>query len=274
MRTIVVDDEPMNLEAFSMEAENLPEVEITGSFQSSRKALEFAKTEHVDLAVLDIEMPGINGIALGNMLREINPNTMLIYVTGFKQYAYEAFQAEACGYILKPYDCKDIQKAVRRASVLGSRQKEKRVVIQTFGKFEVFVDGQPAVFTSAKAKELLALLVDHNGAMVTTEEILTYLWEDKADTDSNRSLCRKVLQRLRENLASQGISDIVIFQKRGRSIDKSKVECDYFQYLDGDPEAVHAFRGEYMTNYSWPEETLARLLRYKGRMWLNTDAKI
>lgn len=266
MKTIVVDDEIMNLEAFAMEAEGLAEVEIIGQFQSPRKALEFARTYRVDLAVLDIEMPGMNGITLGNMLREYNPGIMLIFVTGFKQYAYEAFRAEACGYILKPYSQEDIRRAVQRASILSGGQERKKTFIRTFGKFEVFVDGQPAPFSSAKAKELLVLLVDRNGAIVTTEEMLTYLWEDKVDTDSSRSLCRKVVQRMRENLMNLGIGDIVIHHKHGRAIDKSKVDCDYFRYLKGDPEAVSQFHGEYMTNYSWPEETLARLMTYEGKL--------
>lgn len=267
MKIMIVDDEVNNLDAFEMETEGMEGIEIVGKFQNPKEALAYAMNMPVELAVLDIEMPEINGILLGHKLRECRPDIALVYVTGYKQYAFDAFQLEACAYILKPFNRMDIEKAIVRAGKIIGReeilQSKKQIFIQTFGRFEVFVNDRPVEFRSSKAKELLALLVDRKGGIVTTEEILTYLWEDKPDNDSNRSLCRKVIQRLHNNLERYGVEDIVLRHSRGRSLDVSKVTCDYYQYLEGSEESRQAFSGSYMENYSWAEETLAGLLGSK-----------
>lgn len=265
MRTILVDDDEINLDAFTMEAEDIKEIKIIGKFMDPQKALEFAAENAVDLAVLDVEMPQMNGLELGRRLREIRPNVVLIYVTGYKDYAFDAYQLYASAYILKPFSRTDILEAIFRARRLLGKNGEKNVFIRTFGRFEVFVDDKPVAFNSSKAKELLALLVDRNGGIVTTEEILTYLWEDKVNSDSSRSLCRKVIQRLRNNLENAGIEEIMLHHKHGKSIAKDKVRCDYYLYLDGEAEGIDAFNGEYMSNYSWGETTLGGLIEIGRR---------
>jgi two-component SAPR family response regulator len=261
---IAVDDERMNLDIFQMEAENLESVEIKGLFQNPMEALEFVNRNPVDIAVLDIEMPELNGIELGHKLRECCPDIALIYLTGYKEYAFDAFQLEASAYLTKPYHRQDIEYAIARAIKLSGKeaaQPEKpNIFIRTFGRFELFVKDRPVEFSSSKAKEMLALLVDRKGGIVTTEEMLTYLWEDRPDDDKSRNLCRKVLQRLHNQLEEQGIDDIIIRHNRGRSLDIGKVTCDYYEYLDGNEERKHEFHGEYMSNYSWAEETLATLI--------------
>jgi two-component SAPR family response regulator len=268
----------------------LKEVELVGTFQNPVEALEFASDNPVDIAVLDIEMPELNGIELGQRLKQRYPNIALVYITGYKEYAFDAFQLEASAYLTKPYFRKDIEYAISRAVKLspgnigadesvteahttpGQRtdvevieQKEAaigeaRVFIRTFGYFEIFVNGKPIEFSSSKAKELLALLVDRKGGIVTTDEMITYLWEDRPDDEKSRNLCRKVVQRLHNRLRENGIEDIILRHNRGRSLDVSKVSCDYYQYLQGSEERVNEFHGEYMTNYSWAEDTLATLI--------------
>jgi two-component SAPR family response regulator len=266
VKVIAVDDKEINLEIFECETEGIEDVELVGMFQKPQDALDYAKKNKVDVAVLDIEMPQMSGIELGKSLRQISPAVSLIYITGHKQYAYDAFQVEACSYLTKPFKREDIAKAFSRAALLQkSKEKEQyqrksAVFIRTFGKFDVFLNDRPLDFSSEKAKELLAFLVDRKGGIVSTEEMITYLWEDRPDDDKSRNLCRKVVQRLHKQLEEWGIDDIVIRHNRGRSLDVSKVDCDYYQYLDGNQQGKNEFSGVYMSNYSWGEETLAALL--------------
>jgi two-component SAPR family response regulator len=264
VKVIAVDDVAINLDVFCAEAENLESVEIMGLFQNPLEALDFVSRTPVDIAVLDIEMPELNGIELGQKLKECCPNIELIYITGSKDYAFDAFQLEASAYLTKPYFPEDIENAVARACRLSGKEEPKtkkpNIFIRTFGRFEIFVDGKPVEFSSSKAKEMLALIVDRKGGIVTTEEMLTYLWEDRPDDDKSRNLCRKVAQRLHRQLEERGIDSILLRHNRGRSLDIGKVTCDYYEYLDGNEERKNEFHGEYMSNYSWAEETLATLL--------------
>jgi two-component SAPR family response regulator len=270
MRVIAVDDDELNLEIFQVEAEGLEGIELVGMFQSPFEALDFVKDNPVDIAVLDIEMPELNGIELGQRLKLKCPNIALVYITGYKEYAFDAFQLEASAYLTKPYFRKDIEYAFSKvrnamgtaanASGNAPEQDGPHIFIRTFGRFEIFVNDRPVEFSSSKAKELLALLVDRKGGIVTTEEMITYLWEDRPDDEKSRNLCRKVVQRLHTRLRENGIDDIILRHNRGRSLDVSKVSCDYYQYLEGNEERKNEFHGEYMTNYSWAEDTLATLI--------------
>ena len=159
MKIIIVDDERLGVRQFQMEAESVIGTEIAGAFTNPEEALEYARENPVEAAFLDIEMPVMNGLVLAQKLREIIPGIVIIFVTGYEQYAMDAFRIKADFYLTKPYDRKDIAEAIERARLLSARLK-KRVYLRTFGKFDMFVDGQVVHFTNNKAKELLALCVD------------------------------------------------------------------------------------------------------------------
>lgn len=110
MKTILVDDEAWSINQMKEELTEYKQVEIVGSFEDPREALEFAKQNEVEFALLDIEMPYMNGLELGRRLREMNPKVILIYLTGYENYLKEAIlNLKADYYLLKPYDNKDIE---------------------------------------------------------------------------------------------------------------------------------------------------------------------
>lgn len=171
MRTIVVDDEKMALVAFMEEAKNIKELDIAGVFDNAKEAVEFIKDNDVELAILDVKMKGIDGINLGSIFRDINPDIMLIYITGYEKYAYEAIKLHAAAYLVKPFSSEQLEYAVESARLLSKRRKS-RIYVRTFGHFDIFVNENPVMFKSNKAKELLALLVDRRGGTVTTDQII------------------------------------------------------------------------------------------------------
>lgn len=77
---------------------------------------------------------------------------------------------------------------------------KSKIWIRTFGTFDVFLDGVPIRFPSAKAKELLALLVDRRGGSLKAEQAIGYLWEDRAIDKQAMSNYRKVALRLQNAL--------------------------------------------------------------------------
>jgi two-component SAPR family response regulator len=261
--TLVVDDESLAVRQFVRECANLPGIAVAGAFESPSAALEFARAHPLDLAVLDIEMPEMNGIDLGEKLRAIQPDLVLIYTTAHERYALDAYKLQAAAYLLKPYNTEDIRKAVRAASLLASG-KRKRIFVKTFGTFDVFVDGRPVLFKSSKAKELLALLVDFGGSTVNSRLATTFLWEDRPYDNATQSQYRKITRYLQDTLAGAGIAHLVIGDKFTRAINLGCFDCDSYRLLEGDPEAVREFAGEYMALYSWGENTLARLNHLAG----------
>lgn len=134
-----------------------------------------------------------------------------------------------------------------------------KVSIRTFGYFDVFVGDSPIAFRNAKSKELLALLVDRQGGFVTSEEAISYLWEDEPVNPVTLARYRKVALRLKNLLTEYGICDIVENVDGKRRIVPSKVRCDLYDYLTGDEKYAALFKGSYLSNYSWGETTLAEL---------------
>ena len=136
---------------------------------------------------------------------------------------------------------------------------ESRIRIRTFGYFDVFVDDRPIAFRNEKSKELLALLVDRRGGFVSSEEAISFLWEDEPANTVTLSRYRKVALRLKNLLEEYGISEILESVNGKRRIVPEKVRCDLFDYLTGREEHAQLFKGSYLTNYSWSESTLAEL---------------
>ena len=259
MKTILVDDEAWSINQMKEELTEYKQVEIVGSFEDPREALEFAKQNEVEFALLDIEMPYMNGLELGRRLREMNPKVILIYLTGYENYLKEAIlNLKADYYLLKPYDNKDIEDVVSRALSLSSRM-EKRVVIRTFGGFEVYMDGELVHLVNRKAKELLALCVHMEGKHVSMEKAVDTLWEDHPYDSSVKSLYRKAVIYLNSVFRERGITDVFENGRGYCCIRRENVTCDYFDYLAGKREIdVNDESNAYLPEYVWAEGYLQK----------------
>lgn len=138
--------------------------------------------------------------------------------------------------------------------------EKSNIYIRTFGYFDVFVGDKPIAFKNKKSKELLALLVDRRGGFVTSEEAISFLWEDEDTNSVTLARYRKVALRLKNILEEYGIAEIMESVDGKRRIDVSKVSCDLFDYLSGQEQYSQLFKGTYLANYSWGETTLSSLL--------------
>lgn len=138
-------------------------------------------------------------------------------------------------------------------------KSEPEVHIRTFGYFDVFVGESAIAFRNKKSKELLALLVDRRGGFITSEEAISYLWEDEPVSAVTLARYRKVAMRLKNILEEYGIADIVESVDGKRRLVTEKVKCDLYDYLSCEEEFSQLFKGSYLTNYSWAEMTLGEL---------------
>ena len=134
-----------------------------------------------------------------------------------------------------------------------------RLFARCFGSFEVFSQGRPFLFQRRKTKELLAFLIDRRGATCSAEEIGAALWENEADLRKIKHQLRNLVSDLRDALEKIGMEDLLIRKSGILAINAEQLDCDYYQLLRGDPEAINAYHGEYMTQYSWAEMTAGKL---------------
>ena len=252
MRILVVDDEVMVLEETRNTIETVcrkAEVVIAGNW---RYALKLAEEKPVDVAFLDIEMPGMNGLELSQKLKKINPDTNIIFVTAYSEYALDAFSMYASGYLMKPILEKDVELALQNLRRPVSCD-DGRLKVQCFGNFEVFYENRPVPFARAKAKEIFAYLVDLKGASANTGELCAVLWEDSTEIERNRHYLRNLITDIRKALHGCHAEDVFISKRNQFAVDVRKFDCDYYEFLRGDTSEINHYRGEYMKQYSWAE---------------------
>ncbi|SKA79924.1 two component transcriptional regulator, LytTR family [Caloramator quimbayensis] len=103
MNCIIVDDEYPARQELAYFINNFSSLNIIGEFDDSIKALEFIKSNRPDVVFLDINMPKLNGISLGEIINAFEIKPIIIFVTAYRDYAVDAFEIQAFDYILKPY---------------------------------------------------------------------------------------------------------------------------------------------------------------------------
>lgn len=264
MKIMVVDDEQLAVDSLVKTlGKELPDAEIV-PFSKSAEAFDYLAQHPVDIAFLDIEMGAISGLTLAKKCKDLCPAVNIIFVTGFSPYSMEALKLHVSGYLMKPVRGDDL-----RMELSNLRHPlpppSHRVRIQTFGNFEVFVDGKPLKVSRTKCKECLAYLVDRKGAGVSFAQLTDVLWEGKSLDHSVRKSTYKIISDLIKALKEVGAESILHKSRIEIAIDTSRVDCDYFSAISGDMAWMNSFTGEYMTNYSWAEFTLGELIAIKQR---------
>ena len=249
MIAIAVDDEVLMLRALVAAIEASPDITEVAKFSGCEEALGFVKDNPVDIAFLDINMRGMGGLALAEKIVSVCPDCKIVFCTGHEEYAIPAFKLHASGYLLKPISAADVQAEI--LNIKGIRRREKPLSVKCFGNFEVYANGEILCFKRSKTKELLAFLIDRNGAGVTVAEIGVALWEDD-EYQKTQNYIHQLFHDLRQTLDGVGAEEIFKRNNHLYSVDPQKLDCDYYSFLKtGKPE----FCGEYMTQYSWAEKT-------------------
>src|SRR5690606_379077 len=90
------------------------DVFICGIFQDPRQAIVAAESVQFDVAFVDIEMPGYNGLETAERLLALQPELQIVFVTAYDQYAIDAFELQAIDYVLKPVQPKRLEKTLQR----------------------------------------------------------------------------------------------------------------------------------------------------------------
>lgn len=254
MKAIAVDDELYMLETLEEAIRASADIEQIKAFSSCSAALAYATENPVDIAFLDINMRGIGGLGLAEKLMEIHPRCKIVFCTGYEEYAVSAFRLHVSGYLMKPITPEAVQKEIDH--IKGVKATEKLLTIKCFGHFEVLCNGEILPFKRKKAKELFAVLVDRNGAGMTAKQICAILFPDDTDDVKNVAYLRQLVLDLKNTLKTVRAENVLRHDTPYYRIDTNLVRCDYLSFLEtGKPE----FRGEYMVQYSWAEETCAML---------------
>ena len=259
MKAICVDDEPMTLDYTVEQCRELEVIDEVRGFTRVRDALAWSQAHPVDIALLDIDMPEMDGITLAVKLKQMRPDTAVLFLTAYKQYAYDSFAAHPSGYLLKPVLREELEREVAPALSGRVKKAHARIQARTFGTFELLVDGEPVAFARSKSKELLAYLIDRRGEGVRRSDAFAALWGDRQYDYSMQKQLDVYIRTLRDTLRRYGVEEIFELKRGAMRVFPEKFECDMYRLLEGEVQAVNDYHGEYMRTYGWASVTEALL---------------
>ena len=125
MKVLIVDDEQPARDRLRQILEDAPDFEVVGEAANGREALEVAERTAPDIVLLDIRMPGMDGIEAAHHLNRLPQPPAVVFATAYDEYAIDAFDARAVGYVLKP---------VRRSRLMTALEQAERLAAGTLGQ--------------------------------------------------------------------------------------------------------------------------------------------
>ncbi|KKL20010.1 hypothetical protein LCGC14_2459730, partial [marine sediment metagenome] len=111
IRCLLVDDEPLALDAMATLTGKIPELEVIGRCKDAVEALQVIHQKKIDLLFLDIQMPELTGL---EMLRSLTNPPKVIFTTAYREYAVEAFELDVVDYLVKPVSLERLLKSINR----------------------------------------------------------------------------------------------------------------------------------------------------------------
>ena len=120
MKCVLIDDEPMDLMALSELMSSYDEIEIVGKFHDPIEAKDFVNKSKVDIIVLDVEMPELNGL---DFIKSIVNVEHVVLISSHKTYAAESYDYNVTDYIVKPINKKRLDQAVEKVKLVSDSIK-------------------------------------------------------------------------------------------------------------------------------------------------------
>jgi two-component system response regulator AlgR len=115
LRVLIADDEPLATERLQLLLARSNGAQLVGTASDGESAINLTQALNPDLLLLDIAMPGLDGIGVARALAAQDPSPAVVFVTAFDQFAVAAFEVEAVDYLMKPVDPLRLQRALDRA---------------------------------------------------------------------------------------------------------------------------------------------------------------
>ncbi|MBO9605637.1 MAG: response regulator [Paenibacillaceae bacterium] len=282
---MLVDDEEPALQRFGKLIREHTDFRVAAMCCRASEALTAAAATRPDVAFLDIEMPGINGLELAERLTELCPEMEIVFVTAFSEYALQAFRTNAIDYLIKPVRQDDIAACARKlqrriASVAAAPMPAAagdNGRIEALGGFALYAPGsaRPLRFPTAKSEELLAYLLVNPDVNAAKWDLCEIIWPE-LEPEKAESNLHTSMYRLKKTLAEHRVP-IRIDSMRGAYRLSASCRVDFWEQerlaagRDGWSESgaaeaeacLASYRGPLFAGktYAWSEPMRQRLER-------------
>ena len=127
LRVLIADDEPLAAERLQLLLARADGAQLVGTASDGDSAINLTRALSPDVLLLDIAMPGLDGIGVARALAAQHPSPAVVFVTAFDQFAVAAFEVEAVDYLMKPVDPLRLQRALNRTRTYLEHRAERPV---------------------------------------------------------------------------------------------------------------------------------------------------
>lgn len=152
MRVLVVDDEKLARERLIRMVHTINEYEVVGEAATGNEAVAKSMSLEPDIVLLDVRMPGMDGLEAGCRISSLPSPPAMVYCTAFEEHALEAFEVSAAGYLLKPV------KREALVETLGKIGKVNRVQLRSMQGDDESGDAKTRTHISAKTRRGIELI--------------------------------------------------------------------------------------------------------------------
>ncbi|WP_168121222.1 response regulator [Paenibacillus sp. HB172176] len=231
LKAIIVDDEDWAIKRLSRLLSKTSWIEICGVFQQPQEAYDYARENGVDAAFLDITMPQLSGMRLSAMLHELNDAMSIVFVTGYGEYAVQAFDRNALDYLMKP-----VEEARLEQTLLKIRKNHRMtegtadISLFLFNGLRICSGGLnrvPLKLRGQKTEELLAFLVCKQA--VSRDEIIETLWPTLTYEKALRNL-NSSLYYIRKALGISKADSFIYTDRNEFRMEQSRFYCDLYAF--------------------------------------------
>ncbi|WP_138756228.1 response regulator [Paenibacillus sinopodophylli] len=241
MKVILIDDEPVMHLIMRKMLVKYPELQVAGTFADTHAASSFLDSNSdVELAFVDISMPGDSGLTFAAKLDEAGCKTQIVFVTSHKDYALEAFELSVLDYLVKPVTQERLERTVNRA--LESRKtvqlpqpadaatpSSSRISVATLGDFFVRNETGRVKWISSKSAELFAYLLLNRGKWISRSRLITDIFAGMASMNAEKYLNTTVYQ-LRKSLEPIGLREAIRSENDGYALELEGAVIDYEEF--------------------------------------------
>lgn len=239
IRAFLADDEEHALNILKLLLLRTGEVEVVGTASNGFDAIERLRALRPDVAFLDIEMPGMNGVELAELILSEHLDIQIVFVTAYDQYAISAFEQEAVDYLLKPLEKDRLAKTVQRLKREAAKQRPSPAPVDNpvlrvrlMGDIAAEGAGQERIkWRTGKEKELFAFLALRGKERIHRDVLLNALWPEE-NYRKAKGYLHTCVSFLRKDLRRLGFEGILKYEDEKYYLEPGAIETDYERWLD------------------------------------------
>lgn len=219
MTIVIADDDLTSIKLLSRFIQLLPEYSIVGQASNGEELIKLVMSEQPNIILVDIDMPGIDGVNAAKTCKELFPSLQVIFTTGHDEYAVEAFTLSAADYVVKPIERTRLNNALKKA------------------KFAIELDKGPIEAVSSilqnklafKSKNAIFYLVPDDIFFIKKEGTKTLIYTENDEIETTDSLL--VLEERLPSYFYKTHRSFIVNLKRVARIES--VGETYHAYFDG-----------------------------------------